>query len=79
VSASTWALIALVVNRSRSGTQGISLSLEGYLNSEDTLVDRLHKGPYGTSERLSQLRGEIDKLVRTVTNATADSAGGHRA
>jgi hypothetical protein len=56
----------------------MSLSLEQYLRREDTLTDRLQKGPDGTLKRLSNLKDELDKLSWTVAHGHADGSQARR-
>jgi len=53
---------------SRATAQGTSWTVEEYLSGDDSLVDRLQKGPRGTLDRLLKLRDELDRLAGTVAN-----------
>lgn len=58
----------------RSASQGTSLSLEQYLSGEDTITDRLQKGPTGTMDRLLKLKEQLDKLSGTVVNGQREGS-----
>jgi len=78
VSALVRRWLSMLLTDDRSAPQGMSLSLEGYLKNEDSLVDRLQKGSNDTLNRLSKLQDQVDRLSGMVANGqSANSAGQH--
>lgn len=54
--------------------QGTSQSLQEYLQCQDTLVDRLQKGPDGIPDRLSKLKEQLDRLSGIVSNGSSSNS-----
>lgn len=67
------------VSGDESTPQGTSPSLEHYLSGEDTITDRLQKGPpTAPLDRLLQLKDQLDRLSGIVTNGQHDGSQAQR-